>query len=74
MSAPYSSREQVNEKDYVQCRLVGSAGTNTSNQFPMKVSIELGYYQVTNTDKRTLTCDVQYSLYVASSADFNYEV
>ena len=34
----------------------------------------IGYYQVTTTDKRLITCNIEYSLYVPSKANFAYQL
>ena len=57
----------------VSC-LLSASGDNTTSQFPMKVTIDIGYYQQNETTRKIMTCQVTYSLYAASTANFTYQL
>jgi len=65
----------LDSSQLVTCKLdSATAGTNSSSVYPLKVTIDIGYYQKTNEIRTILTCSVSYSLYVASTANFSYQL
>jgi hypothetical protein len=72
--APYAP---VPASDYtadqlVPCTLI-SAGDNTTSQLPMKITMQIGYYQMTASKRKAMTCEVSYSLYGVGVSNFTYQ-
>lgn len=42
--------------DLVPCKIKGTSGSNTTDSFPLKVSMSFGYYQFSSTERRMITC------------------
>lgn len=60
--------------ELVPCKLKSTSGTNTSNSYPLHVELTFGYYQITNSKRRIITCQVDYTLYAESYANFTYNL
>ena len=60
--------------DLVMCRINSSKGSNSSTSYPLKVKLSMGYYQVSQTEKKIISCLVEYDLYVPPSNDFTYQL
>lgn len=56
------------------CKLKSTSGSNTSTQYPLQVSVEFGYYQMSASKRRIITCEINYSLYTESSSNFSYNL
>ena len=73
-SANYGYNTKLGKDDLVACKLTNSIGTNSSDEYPLNIKITMGYYQVSQTEKRIIRCQIDYSLFVTSTADFEYQL